>query len=98
MTTSPWTFRRDDGGRFVALRAIEALIERTRAPFVLLSYSSSGRATAEQLQAVLEKHGTLAEVIAVDYKQNVMAQMRWTNEWTKASDRNHKEFLFLLER
>lgn len=99
VTSSPFEdFRRDDGGRFVALRAIEALIERTRAPFVLLSYSSGGRATAEQLHEVLEKHGTLAEVVTVDYQQNVMSQMRWTNEWTKASDRNHKEFLFLLER
>lgn len=99
VASSPFEdFRRDDDGRFVALRAIETLLERTRARFILLSYSSGGRATAEQLKVVLRKHGTLAEVVAVDYKKNVMAHMRWTNEWTHASNGSHKEFLFLLER
>ena len=37
-------FRKDKDGRFIALKAIEKLIEESRSPYILLSYSSGGRA------------------------------------------------------
>lgn len=91
-------FRRGDGGRFIAVEAIENLIRATRARHVVLSYSSGGRATAEELNDVMRSNGKLLEVIEIDYKKNVMAGMKWTNEWIRDEDLSNREFLFLLEK
>jgi len=34
----------------------------------------------------------------VDYKKNVMADMRWTSEWVRDAELPNKEFLFLIEK
>jgi len=91
-------FRRDETGRFIAMNELERLITKTRSKFILLSYSSGGRATAEELLAVLESRGRVAKVVQVDYKRNVMATMRWTNDWVRDTEAAHREFLFLLEQ
>lgn len=92
-------FRRDPiTNRFIAVEAIARLIRSTRAPWILLSYSSGGRATAKELTEVLQEHGTVVEVVELDYKRNVMAGMKWTNEWIRGSEDPNREFLFLLEK
>ncbi len=91
-------FRRNESGRFKCVEAIEKLISRTRARFILLSYSSGGRATAEELTDALKSAGRIIEMIRLDYKRNVMARMRWTNEWVRASETPNVEYLFLLEK
>lgn len=91
-------FRRDDAGGFVAVRAIDRLLKMTTARWVILSYSSGGRATADELNNVLRRNGRLLEVIELDYKKNVMAGMKWTNEWLREAEKPHREFLFLIEK
>lgn len=92
-------FRRDPTtGRFIAVEAIARLIKSTSASWVILSYSSGGRATAEELNQVLQEQGRVAEVAEVDYRRNVMAQMKWTNEWIRDAESPNREFLFLLEK
>jgi adenine-specific DNA-methyltransferase len=91
-------FRRNDNGQLVAVEAIRKVIADVQAKHIILSYSSGGRATAEQLNQVLEENGKLIEVIEVDYKRNVMAGMRWTNEWVRDAEAPNREFLFLLEK
>lgn len=92
-------FRRSDSGRFIAMESIEKLIQQTQARFIALSYSNGGRATAAELDAVLREHGKILKVAEVDYKKNVMAGMRWTNEWLKDNDEQKNiEFIFLLEK
>ena len=91
-------FRRNDDGRFIAVDAIERLIRETQARWILLSYSSGGRATAEQLNEVMQSNGKLLAVLELDYKKNVMAGMRWTHEWINAAEKPNREFLFLLEK
>ncbi len=91
-------FRKDDDGRFVAVRAIERLLERTSARWVILSYSSGGRATAEELNDVMRRNGRLLKVVELDYKKNVMAGMKWTHEWVRDAEEPNREFLFLIER
>jgi adenine-specific DNA-methyltransferase len=63
-------FRRNDCGRFVAVQAIEQLIQMTNARWIILSYSSGGRATADELNDVLNTSGRIIEVIEVDHKKN----------------------------
>ena len=91
-------FRRDGSGQFVAVEAIERLIRRVQAKFVILSYSSGGRATADELNEVIRANGTLLDVIEIDYKKNVMAGMCWTNEWLSDAELPNREFLFLIEK
>ena len=80
-------FRRNEAGQFVAVEAIRRLIQRTHARWIILSYSSGGRATADELNRVLCEHGDILEVLEVDHKRNVMSSMKWTNEWTRDAER-----------
>lgn len=91
-------FRRNQKGSFIAVDAIDKLIQVTQARWILLSYSSGGRATAKELNEVIQKHGKLLDVVARNYKKNVMASMKWTHEWVSASERPNREFLFLIEK
>jgi adenine-specific DNA-methyltransferase len=92
-------FRRNpETGRFIAVESIEHLIQNAQSRWVMLSYSSGGRATADELNEVLRKNGTLVEVVELDYKRNVMAEMKWTNDWLRDAESPNREFLFLLEK
>lgn len=91
-------FRRNGTGRFVAVEAIARLIRETQAKWIILSYSSGGRATAEELGDVLSANGKILKTVEIDYKRNVMAEMKWTNEWLREADTPNREFLFLIEK
>lgn len=90
-------FRKNNNGSFLAMEAIRTLIQNTRARYILLSYSSGGRATKEELTRILNESGKVLKVVEIDYKRNIMSSMRWTNEWVN-SDGAHKEYLFLMEK
>jgi adenine-specific DNA-methyltransferase len=49
------------------------------------------------LNGVISSVGHLVEVLEVDYRKNVMAGMRWTNEWVNDAEKPNREFLFLIE-
>lgn len=91
-------FRTSKSGRFIAVEAIERLLQTTRANHIILSYSSGGRATAEELNEVINSVGKPIEVLEIDYRKNVMAGMRWTNEWVSEAETPNREFLFLIEK
>lgn len=91
-------FRRGDSGRFVVVEAIEKLITNANARYVILSYGSGGRATAQEISEVLCRNGDLIEVIEIDYKRNVMANMRWTHEWVRDAEEPNREFLFVIAK
>jgi len=91
-------FRRDSNGKYLAISAIEQLLKRVNARWIILSYSSGGRATAEELNAVIEDTGKILEVVEIDYKKNVMSGMKWTNEWLRDVEQSNREFLFLIEK
>ncbi len=91
-------FRRNRNGRFVAVQAIEDIIKATQARWIILSYSSGGRATADELNDVLCTNGDIIDVVELDYKKNVMSGMKWTNEWLRDAEEPNREFLFLLEK
>jgi adenine-specific DNA-methyltransferase len=91
-------FRRNQSGRFIAVEAVDRLLRLAKTRWIILSYSSGGRATAEELQQVLEDNGRILDVIEVDCKKNVMADMRWTNQWIKDSEAPNREFLFFFNR
>jgi len=91
-------FRKGATGRFAALEAIERLLQTTRARHIILSYSSGGRATAQELNEVIRAAGCLLEALEMDYRKNVMARMRWTHQWVREAESPNKEFLFLIEK
>jgi len=90
-------FRKDEDGHFIAMNAIRRMIELAKTRYVLLSYSSGGRATKSELIDILNSSGKIIKALEIDYKHNVMGSMRWTNDWVN-SDNKHQEYLFLLEK
>lgn len=90
-------FRKNENGNFIAMEAIRTLIQKTKAKYILLSYSSGGRATKKELEMILNETGKVLKIIEIDYKKNIMASMSWTNEWLNSNDA-HKEYLFLMEK
>ena len=90
-------FRKNETGRFVVVAAIERLLRETSCQHIILSYSSGGRATAEELNEVITGAGKLINVVEVDYKRNVMSGMRWTHEWVRDAEGANREFLFLIK-
>ncbi len=91
-------FRKNDRtGRFFAVEAIERLIRNTRARWIILSYSSAGRATAGEINEIFRDNSSLVETVVIDYKRNVMAGMKWTHDWVRDAEVPNREFLFLIE-
>ncbi|MCP4229853.1 MAG: DNA methyltransferase [bacterium] len=90
--------RNEETARYIVVEAIERLLAETRAKHIILSYSSGGRATAEELNEAIYDNGDLKEVMEIDYAKNVMAGMKWTSEWVRESDVPNREFLFLIEK
>jgi adenine-specific DNA-methyltransferase len=91
-------FRKGKSGRFVVIEAIERMIKEIKAQYLILSYSSGGRATASELNDVMNTYGKVIEIEEIDYKKNVMATMCWTNDWIKDVEEKNTEFLFLVEK
>lgn len=90
-------FRKGENGHFIAMQAIRKLINETNSRYILLSYSSGGRATKEELFDIINSAGKLIRALEINYKKNVMSQMRWTNEWINSDDK-YLEYLFLMEK
>lgn len=90
-------FRKNDDGSFLAMEALRKLIQTTNSRYILLSYSSGGRATKQELNEIIDESGKLLKAVEINYKKNVMANMRWTNEWIN-SDGKYNEYLFLMEK
>ena len=99
-TASPSIFeeyKRNEDGNFIAMQAIKDLIQQTNAHYILLSYSSGGRATKEELNDILHSNGNVIAAREINYRKNVMSNMRWTNEWIN-TDCPYWEYLFLMEK
>ncbi len=90
-------FRKDENGHFIAMQALRRLIEETKSRYILLSYSSGGRATKEELHQIMSETGKVLKVVEIDYRKNIMSNMRWTHEWVN-NDEKHREFLLLMEK
>lgn len=89
-------FRKQDNTSFAA-SAMEKLLRNVKAKHVLLSYSSGGHITMEELLRSIKSAGDLVSVSEIDYKSNVMKNMSWTGEWIGKSAEN-KEYLFLIRK
>jgi len=91
------SYKKDVDGHFIAMNALNELIKNTNAHYLLLSYSSGGRATKNELLDIISTHSKLIQMNEIDYKKNVMSNMKWTNEWINDSGK-YKEYLFLIEK
>ncbi|MFZ8848565.1 MAG: DNA adenine methylase [Minisyncoccia bacterium] len=79
------------------LKAIENLIKKTKAEYIVFSYSNNGRVKIKDLIELFSDYCSILEIQKIDYKRNVMAYMRWTYEWVNDIEKNI-EFLFLLKK
>lgn len=90
-------FKKNEDGRFIAMQAIDRLVAETNARYILLSYSSGGRATKEELFDIIDSRGRLLSAREIDYKKNVMSGFSRTGEWLNDAG-EHKEYLLLMEK
>lgn len=94
-------FRKNEQGRYIVIDALKKIISKTKAKYVVLSYNNNGRATLDAILEILRELDLPCRIFEMDYKKNVMATMRWTNEWLNGGngyDIQNKEFLFLIQK
>lgn len=91
-------YHNDENGNSLALQALNRLIQETQARYILLSYSSGGRATWLELHERLAGAGDIRNILILDHKRHVMSHMRWTEAWAQPKLDPHQEYLFLLEK
>jgi adenine-specific DNA-methyltransferase len=92
-------FRKSERNRYLAVEAIERLLKNSRARYLLLSYSSGGRGTFDDIIEVIKGLRMQTLVGQLDYRRNVMSRMSWTREWTPSheiDEHKHREFFFLI--
>lgn len=90
-------YRKDEKGRYLAMTALDNLIAQANCGYLLLSYSSGGRTTKEELFDIISTRGRLIRAVEFDHQKNVMSVMSWTQEWLNHTS-CHKEYLFLMEK
>jgi adenine-specific DNA-methyltransferase len=62
-------FRKSDTGKFIVIETIEKIIKQTSTNYIILSYSSNGRATANELNDVFNGYGKILEIEKINYKK-----------------------------
>lgn len=90
-------YRDDPNGVPVFLKVIEDTVKFVNSRYVLLSYSSGGRVTRQDMVDMLSNCGSSVNVMEIDHSKNAMSYMSWTNQWV-SDDTGHKEYLFLLDK
>ena len=90
-------YRKDESGNSITMGAVQRLLKETNANYILLSYSQGGQGAKENLYRIINESGELIQAMEIDYKRNVMGQMKWTNKWI-SDDRSCIEYLFLLKK
>jgi adenine-specific DNA-methyltransferase len=88
----------EDKDKNVVLNSIRDLIEKSQCKYVMLSYSSEGRISKENIIDIINKYTRDNIVYEIDYRRNVMSRMKWTNEWIKNESRLNKEYIFLARK
>ncbi|MDO4585055.1 MAG: DNA adenine methylase [Planctomycetia bacterium] len=91
-------FRKDSTGKFLAVEAIHRMLREIQVPWVLLSYSSRGRATTRDLMEVIQDVGRLEKIETIGHPRHVMSHMQWTREWIQHLEEPNREYLFLIRR
>jgi adenine-specific DNA-methyltransferase len=91
-------FRKLKSGQFVAVNAIDRLLKMTPCEWIILSYSSGGRATSEQLNDCIHSYGVLVDSLELTYKRHIMASMQSTRDWLRDDESSNREFLFLIRK
>ena len=91
-------FRKNKQGKYVAVESIRKLIEETNSEWILLSYSSGGRATFDNLIEILNDNGKLRQIIEIDLAKNVMSTMKWSMKYVGNARSKETEYLFLLQK
>lgn len=94
LSYNPYEDFRKVNGEFIATKTLTELLNGLNCKYCLLSYSSDGRTNIKTF--INQINYNVLEVIEINYKKNVMANMTWTNQWS--NNNNCYEYLFLLEK
>ena len=61
--------------------AIDTLIKKTNAKYVLFSYNSNGRTSIDNLISILAKYLNIFNIEKIPYRKNIMAYMNGNQNW-----------------
>lgn len=91
-------FKKDTNGIFIAENHIKELINDTlwKCNFVIFSYNNNGRVSVDRLNQILKETGWNYITFWIPYKKNVMANIRWNDNWTNFNE--NYETLSLVEK
>ena len=92
------SFKKDSDNYFIALKAVEQIIQKVNCKWIILSYNVKGEETSKQLNKLISDAGEIIKIIEIDHKKNVMGNMKWTNKWISDIDKPNKELLFLIKK
>lgn len=79
-------------GRYQVHDTFVNLFNNIKSKYILLSYSSTGRLTKQELLDIIADR--IIAIYEIPYKKNIMANMVSTNEWI--NNNQNKEYLFLM--
>lgn len=83
---------------FIAEKAIENLIIKTKSKYIILSYNNNGRVSIKNIIEIIRSNNLYLSLFSFNYKENSMAIMNFNNKWNNKERKKNKEFLFLISK
>lgn len=81
INNNPFEDFRKTNHRYNSDIAIEDLIQKTNAKYILFSYNSNGRTSIENLITIFKKYTKILALKKIPYKKNIMATMNTNKNW-----------------
>lgn len=88
--------RNPESGRWIALEAMERALRSARCAYLLLSYSSQGRVSRDDLAGMISDLGYEFRVFEKSHRDHVMRSMQWTGQWSQIPSGRLSEYLILI--
>lgn len=92
------SYKKNASGIYEAVAALEDLIAVTPNEDIILSYSSGGRATRDQLLDMCHSHAKTVRLFEIEHRENVMKHLTSTGEFLQRQETGHYEYLIALKR
>jgi len=75
---------------------IENLIQNLNVKYLMFSYNNKGKVTIEDLDNIFGKYKIISKE-TIEYKENVMKNMKWENKWQFDNSKNY-EYLYFIQK
>lgn len=77
-------------------KSIENLVDNLNTKYFMFSYNNKSRVSIDDLDSIFSKYNIINKEI-IEYKENVMKNMKWENKWQYDNSVNY-EFLYFVKK